>query len=85
MLYPDFKPPAATITLPNGEKISGVVSHIDDFVVSIRVGDKSGWNRAFARDAVKVELKRSCYRSSRIVPKLTQATCQSLRRTSHIE
>jgi len=78
MLYPDFKPPAATITLPNGEKISGVVSHIDDFVVSIRVGDKSGWNRAFARDAVKVELNDPATAHRELLPKLSQDDMHNL-------
>jgi len=78
MLYPDFKPPTATVTLPNGEKISGVVSHIDDFVVSIRVGDKSGWNRAFARDAVKVELNDPATAHRELLPKLTQDDMHNL-------
>jgi len=78
MLYPDFKPPTATITLPNGEKISGVVSHIDDFVVSIRVGDKTGWNRAFARDAVKVELNDPSTAHRDLLPKLSQDDMHNL-------
>jgi cytochrome c oxidase cbb3-type subunit III len=78
MLYPDFKPPTATITLPTGEKISGVVSHIDDFVVSIRVGDKSGWNRAFARDAVKVELIDPATAHRELLPKLSQDDMHNL-------
>jgi cytochrome c oxidase cbb3-type subunit 3 len=78
MLYPDFKPPTATITLPSGEKISGVVSHIDDFVVSIRVGDKSGWNRSFSRDAVKVELNDPATAHRELLPKLTQDDMHNL-------
>ena len=78
MLYPDFKPPTATITLPTGEKISGVVSHIDDFVVSIRVGDKSGWNRAFSRDTVKVELNDPATAHRESLPKLTQEDMHNL-------
>jgi cytochrome c oxidase cbb3-type subunit 3 len=78
MLYPDFKPPTATITLPTGEKISGVASHIDDFVVSIRVGDKSGWNRAFSRDAVKVEINDPATAHRELLPKLTQDDMHNL-------
>ena len=78
MLYPDFKPPTATVTLPNGEKISGVVSHIDDFVVSIRVGDKTGWNRVFARDAVKVELNDPSTAHRELLPKLSQDDMHNL-------
>ncbi|HET9805265.1 MAG TPA: cytochrome c [Candidatus Acidoferrum sp.] len=78
MLYPDFKPPTATITMPSGEKISGVVSHLDDFSVSIRVGDKSGWNRAFARDAVKLELNDPATAHRELLPKLTQDDMHNL-------
>lgn len=78
MLYPDFKPPTATVTLANGEKISGVVSHIDDFSVSIRVGDKTGWNRAFARDAVKLELNDPATAHRELLPKLTQDDMHNL-------
>ncbi len=78
MLYPNFQPPTATITLPTGEKVSGVVSHIDDFVVCIRVGDKSGWNRAFARDAVKVELNDPATAHRELLPKLSQDDMHNL-------
>jgi cytochrome c oxidase cbb3-type subunit III len=78
MLYPDFPPPTATVTLRTGEKISGVVSHLDDFVVSIRVGDKSGWNRAFARDSVKVELNDPAAAHRDLLPKLTQDDMHNL-------
>jgi len=78
MLYPDFKPPTATITLPNGEKISGVVSHSDDFVIAVRVGDKSGWNRTFSRDAVRVELNDPSTAHRELLPKLTQDDMHNL-------
>ncbi len=78
MLYPDFKPPTATVTLANGEKISGVVSHLDDFSVSIRVGDKDGWNRSFARDAVKLELNDPATAHRELLPKLTQDDMHNL-------
>jgi cytochrome c oxidase cbb3-type subunit III len=78
MLYPDFKPPTANVTLANGETISGVVSHIDDFSVSIRVGDKSGWNRSFARDSVKVELNDPATAHRELLPKLTQDDMHNL-------
>lgn len=78
MLYPDFKKPTATITLPNGEKISGLVSHLDDFSVSIRVGDKDGWNRSFARDAVKLELNDPATAHRDLLPKLTQDDMHNL-------
>src|SRR5258707_8120113 len=40
MLYPGSQPVMATVSLPSGEQIKGVVSHLDDFVVSIRISDK---------------------------------------------
>jgi hypothetical protein len=64
--------------LQTGEKFSGIVSHIDDFVVSIRVGDKSGWNRAFSRDAVKVELNDPATAHRALLPKLTQDDMHNL-------
>lgn len=78
MLYPDFKPPTATVTLANGERVSGVVSHLDDFSVSIRVGEKDGWNRAFARDAVKLELNDPAAAHRDLLPKLTQDDMHNL-------
>jgi len=78
MLYPDRKPVLATVTLPSGEQISGVVSHVDDFVVSIRVGDKSGWYRSFLRNSVKLELKDPLAAHRELLPKLTQDDMHNL-------
>jgi cytochrome c oxidase cbb3-type subunit III len=36
-----------TVTQPNGESVTGVLTQLDDFNVSLR--DASGWNRTFAR------------------------------------
>src|SRR5215468_1839129 len=49
MLYPDRKPVQATVTLPSGERLSGTVAHVDDFMIGIRLGDKDGWYRSFPR------------------------------------
>jgi len=78
MLYPDDKPVQATITLPSGEQISGVISHLDDFVVSIRVGDKSGWYRSFRRNSVKLELHDPLAAHRELLPKLTQDDLHNL-------
>ena len=78
MLYPDDKPVDVTITLPSGEKISGVLAHIDDFVVSLRVGDKSGWYRSFKRDSVKVEIRDPLAAHRDLLPKLTQDDMHNL-------
>ena len=78
MLYPDEKPVQATVTLPSGEQISGVVSHLDDFVVAIRIGDKSGWYRSFARNGVKLELRDPLAAHRELLPKLTQDDVHNL-------
>jgi cytochrome c oxidase cbb3-type subunit III len=78
MLYPDQKPVLATVTLPSGEQVSGVLAHVDDFVVSIRVGDKSGWYRSFRRDGVKLEVKDPRAAHRELLPKLTQDDMHNL-------
>jgi cytochrome c oxidase cbb3-type subunit III len=78
MLYPDDKPVTAVVTLPSGEQVTGTVSHSDDFVVSIRVGDKNGWYRSFPRDKVKVELKDPLAAHRELMSKLTQADMHNL-------
>jgi len=78
MLYPDDKPVLATVTLSSGEQIKGVVSHLDDFVVSVRVGDKDGWYRSFPRKEVKVELKDPLAEHRELLPKLTPADIHNL-------
>ena len=78
MLYPDDKPVLAKVTLPSGEQISGVVSHLDDFVVSIRIGDKSGWYRSFIRSSVKLELRDPLAAHRELLPKLTQDDMHNL-------
>jgi cytochrome c oxidase cbb3-type subunit 3 len=78
MLYPDDQPVAAKVTLPSGEQISGTLSHMDDFMVSLRVGGKDGWYRSFPRAKVKVELKDPLAAHRELLPKLTQADMHNL-------
>ncbi|HXA00285.1 MAG TPA: c-type cytochrome [Candidatus Dormibacteraeota bacterium] len=78
MLYPDDKEITATVTLPTGEQVSGIVSHLDDFVVSIRVGDKSGWYRSFRRKDVKLDIKDPLTAHRELLPKLTPADIHNL-------
>jgi cytochrome c oxidase cbb3-type subunit 3 len=78
MLYPNSKPIEITVTLPTGEKVSGVLSHLDDFSVSLRVGDKTGWYRSFARDTVKVEVRDPLAAHRDLLPKLTQDDMHNL-------
>ena len=78
MLYPGPKPILATVTLPNGERLSGTVSHLDDFVVGIRVGDPDGWYRSFPRANVKLELKDPLAAHRELLPKLSQSDVHNL-------
>jgi cytochrome c oxidase cbb3-type subunit 3 len=78
MLYPDEKPVQATVTLPSGEQLSGTLSHLDDFVVAIRVGDKNGWYRSFPRNDVKLELKDPLAAHRALLYRLTQADMHDL-------
>jgi cytochrome c oxidase cbb3-type subunit 3 len=78
MLYPDDQPVAAVVTLSSGEQISGTISHMDDFVVSIRVGGKNGWYRSFPRDKVKIEVKDPLAGHRELLPKLTQDDIHNL-------
>lgn len=78
MLYPESQPVTATVSLASGEQIKGVVSHLDDFVVSIRIGDKTGWYRSFLRKDVKLELKDPLAEHRELLPKLTPADLHNL-------
>lgn len=78
MLYPDEKPVTAIVTLSSGEQITGILSHMDDFVVAVRMGNKNGWYRSFPRDKVKVELKDPLAAHRELLPKLSQADMHNL-------
>ena len=78
MLYPEDKPVTANVNLSSGEQITGILSHLDEFVVSVRVGEKNGWYRSFPRDKVKVELKDPLAAHRELLPKLTQADMHNL-------
>lgn len=78
MLYPDDKPVLATVTLPTGEQISGIVSHVDDFTVGVRIGDKNGWYRSFPRSKVKLELKDPLAAHRELLPKISQTQMHDL-------
>jgi len=78
MLYPDEQPVQATVTLASGERLSGTLSHLDDFVAAIRVGDKNGWYRSFPRNEVKLELKDPLAAHRALLYRLTQADMHDL-------
>jgi cytochrome c oxidase cbb3-type subunit 3 len=78
LLYPDKKPILATVTLPNGEQLSGAVSHVDDFIIGIRIGGKDGWYRSFPRKQVKVELRDPLEAHRELLPRISQAQMHDL-------
>jgi len=78
MLYPKEQPVLATVTLPSGQQLSGTVSHIDDFSIGIRVGNKDGWYRSFPRGKVKVELKDPLEAHRELLPKISQEQMHDL-------
>jgi len=78
MLYPDEQPVSAVVTLSSGEQIGGTLSHLDDFVVSVRVGGKNGWYRSFPRGKVKVELQDPLKAHRELLPRLTNADMHNL-------
>jgi len=78
MLYPKEQPVLATLTLPTGEQLSGTVSHIDDFSIGIRIGDKNGWYRSFPRTKVKVELKDPLQAHRDLLPKISETQMHDL-------
>src|SRR5215475_7489374 len=78
MLYPKEQPVLATVTLPSGEQLSGTVSHVDDFTIGIRVGNKDGWYRSFLRNKVKVELKDPIQAHRDLLPKISQTQMHDL-------
>ena len=77
-LYPDEQPILATVTLPSGGHLSGVVAHIDDFIIAIRVDERNGWYRSFPRDEVTVTLKDPLSAHRELLPKLTQEQMHDL-------
>lgn len=77
MLYPDVPhSTVATVTLRSGEKITGPVEHIDDFMIGLR--DSSGWYRSFSRASVKVELQDRLAAHRELLDKLTQTELHNL-------
>jgi cytochrome c oxidase cbb3-type subunit III len=77
MLYPDVPHSVvAVVTLPSGQKVTGPVEHVDDFVIGLR--DSSGWYRSFPRPSVKVELQDRLAAHRELLDKLTQSQFHDL-------
>jgi len=65
-----------TVTLPNGQTVTGTIRRIDDFDVSLY--DSSGAYRSFSRDAVKVELEDRLTAHRALLDKYTDADMHNL-------
>jgi hypothetical protein len=61
----------ATIALPSGEKVTGVIKRLDDFDVSIY--DSTGNYRSWPRDRVKVEIADPLAAHRELLDKYTDA------------
>jgi len=62
-----------TVTLPSGQKISGTLDRIDDFIVSLR--DDAGTYRSFTRDGAtpNVEIRDPLKAHRDLLSKYTDA------------
>ena len=73
-LYPGTKAEAkttATVTLPDGSKVEGVVAHEDEFDIAIT--GKDGWYRSWDRSRVKVEIHDPLAAHRALMAKYTDA------------
>ena len=48
-------PTKVTVQLASGEKVSGILDHLDEFTVSVH--DAAGWYRSFSRENVTVDVQ----------------------------
>jgi cytochrome c oxidase cbb3-type subunit 3 len=76
MLYPHGKKKTATVTLPNGEQIHGIVKHQDDFVIGLQ--EEGGWYRSFSRGKVKMEIQDPLEAHRKLLGTLTQKQMHDL-------
>ena len=77
MLYPELPHSrTAVVTLPSGEKITGTVEHLDDFVIGVR--DSSGWYRSFPRANAKVDVQDRLAAHRQLLDKITQTEVHNL-------
>src|ERR1700751_606630 len=66
------KPPApttVTVYVSSGEKVTGVLDHIDEFNVTLH--DSTGWYRLFSRENVRVDVQDPRAAHEALLPKYT--------------
>jgi cytochrome c oxidase cbb3-type subunit III len=76
MIFPGGPRPNCTVTLLNGEQITGGVRHVDEFVIILQ--DGSGAFRSFPRDQIKVELQDPLAAHHELLNKITPADFHDL-------
>lgn len=72
MIYPrgDASHSTVTVVLPTGERVQGLLLHLDDFTVALR--DESGWYRSFNLDKVTVEVHDPLAAHRKLMDEMTQ-------------
>jgi mono/diheme cytochrome c family protein len=63
------KPTTVTVHLRDGDTVSGVLDHMDEFSVSLH--DSSGWYRSFSRKDVTVDVRDPRAAHQALLPKYT--------------
>ncbi len=62
-------PIKVTVRLASGEKVTGILDHLDEFTVSLH--DSAGWYRSFSRDNVTVDVQDPRAAHAALLPKYT--------------
>jgi hypothetical protein len=77
-LYPgdSAAPLTATVTLPTGENVTGVLKRIDDFQISIT--DETGAYRSWQTDAVKYVINDPLLGHQRLLAKYTDSDMHNI-------
>jgi len=75
-LYPRGTRPSVTVTLPSGEKVAGILTHLDEFTVEL--SDNSGWHRSWARSGVKVDVRDPLEAHRQLLSRYTDSDIHNL-------
>jgi cytochrome c oxidase cbb3-type subunit 3 len=76
LLYPKRASARATVTLPSGESISGVVAYRDEFVIGLK--DDAGWYRSWPIDSVTYKIDAPAEAHAELLSKYTDENIHDL-------
>ena len=76
LLYPKRAKARATVTLPGGETVSGVVAYHDEFVIGLQ--DDSGWYRSWPAGSVTYKLDAPAEAHAELLGKYTDENIHDL-------